>query len=84
MARSYAGFADIYHFLYKTLTAPGCSEGDYIKLQSRSDDFKKLSLQTFSAYEDAGMETYKWHSIDHLIEYLKDVGGVESLPAGLY
>lgn len=82
--KTYAWYVGIFNFVHRDLMQPGWYGQDFLELQPMITSFKRISHEPFKSYQTSGMETSRWHSLHHLVQDLRDVGGVEGLHGGIY
>lgn len=63
---------------------PVRTENEFHMLWKAINDVKKLVHEIFSAYQPAGMGSFKFLLHDHLTEDLRSVGSIECLHAGFH
>lgn len=84
VTKAFTMYVDMVAFITRRFRTPGWTEDELTELDYDIKAFKSHSCSVFSSYQASGMGTSKWHSLDHVVESLRHVGGIEYLHGGLY
>ena len=84
ITRTYTKYSEILNFVNRSWLLPGWDDASLRKLKSMIKSFKEVARMTFEKYQVSGMGTTKFHSLDHLVDDLKVMGGIEYLHGGLF
>lgn len=63
---------------------PGWIKNELPAFQSQIAELRTIGQTIFPGYQASSIATQKWHLLDHIIEGIKHVGGVQYLHERLY
>ena len=82
--RIFTQYSELVMLVYRRRMKVGLTEEHLKELSGRIIRFKSDAVELYEPYQPSGMGTLKFHHLDHVVDDIRNMGGIESLDAGLY
>lgn len=84
VTNTYVAYSELLDFIYRRRTYPSWNEAELGVLITMIGSFKTIARDTFGKYQASNMGTSKWHALEHVVDNLRDLGGIQYMHGGLY
>lgn len=80
----FTSYVDLVNRIFKRWKSPKWKENDLIQRREQTSHFKDMVVSNLGPYQTSSIRTSKFRMLSHIIQDLKDMGGIAYIHGGLY